>query len=163
MNYFNSLPPLINPSLLVENYAWVDERLLEMYNNYALTASNCAEYEAAGLLKEHCAWVDAELKQRCEITDIEFRPMPAPAPWVNYRSDGSELKCLEAEDEEEERLLEQSHTRFEFEISEYDEQIERNMQSIMDDSNNEDYSNNEYDFNYECEIEYYYYDYCYEY
>jgi uncharacterized protein YecT (DUF1311 family) len=46
-------------SLLVENYAWVDQRLKELYYSYALTAENCDEYEAAGLLcHAPLAWVD---------------------------------------------------------------------------------------------------------
>ena len=152
---FNGLHPLINPSLLDENYAWVDERLREMYYGYALTDSNCDEYEKAGLLNENFAWVDTELEKMCEIKDIDCRPMPAPAPWANYRS-GAKLDCLEEEDEEDEededRLLEKKHTRYEFEISEYDEEIKKNIKVY------------DYDHDYDYDYSYYYdYDYSYEY
>jgi hypothetical protein len=49
-------------SLYVEHYAWVDERLAELYYGYALTADNCDEYQDAGLLKEKWAWVDRRLE-----------------------------------------------------------------------------------------------------
>jgi len=55
-------PEIIN-SLLVENYAWVDERINQMYYNYALTYSNYDEYESAGFLKEKWDWVDKKLNQ----------------------------------------------------------------------------------------------------
>jgi hypothetical protein len=83
----NGPPGLVHP-LLVENYAWVDERLREMYNGYALTASNCDEYEAAGLLKENYAWVDASLAEKCEVTDEDFLPCPLPLTWGG-RDDGT--------------------------------------------------------------------------
>lgn len=71
----NGPPGLVHP-FLVENYAWVDERLREMYNVYALTASNCDEYEAAGLLSENYAWVDARLAEKCVITAEDYLHRP---------------------------------------------------------------------------------------
>jgi len=60
---FKNDPPGLTPSHLVEKYAWVDERLAEMYNSYALTADNCDEYDAAGLFREKYAWVDERLAE----------------------------------------------------------------------------------------------------
>jgi len=67
----NGPPGLIHP-LLVENYAWVDERLREMYNIYALTASNCDEYKSAGLLKENWSWVDNRLDEMCNSVESSY-------------------------------------------------------------------------------------------
>jgi len=115
-------PPGLTHPLLVEKYAWVDERLREMYNGYALTASNCDEYEAAGLLTENWAWVDDRLEQMCKISDDDILP-PALAPltWVNYRGNAV-LECLE---EEEERLSGHKRSRSESDISDYEEEAQR--------------------------------------
>lgn len=121
---FNGPPGLTHP-LLVENYAWVDERLREMYNGYALTASNCAEYEAAGLLKENWAWVDDRLREMCEITDEDFLPMPAPLAWANYRGD-AQLESLE----EVTSLTGYKRKRSESDISDYEEEAERAVKRL---------------------------------
>ena len=46
-----------------ENYAWVDERLNELYYGYALTDENIDEFEEMGLLNENYAWVDERLNE----------------------------------------------------------------------------------------------------
>ena len=80
----NGPPGLVHP-LLVENYAWVDERLREMYNIYALTASNCDEYEATGLLSENYAWVDARLAEKCVITAEDYLKRPTQPTCLRHR------------------------------------------------------------------------------
>lgn len=112
-------PPGLTHPLLVENYAWVDERLREMYNCYALTASNCDEYEAAGLLKENWAWVDTRLEEMCKISDNDILPPElATLTWVNYRGHA----VLEYLEEEEERLSGTKRSRSESDISDYEEE-----------------------------------------
>ena len=46
-----------------ENYAWVDERLRELYYGYALTDENIDEFEEMVLLNENYAWVDERLRE----------------------------------------------------------------------------------------------------
>ena len=88
----NGPPGIIHP-LLVENYAWVDERLREMYNSYALTKLNCDEYEAAGLLKENWAWIDDKLEEMCAIADYDCIQCPVPIRW--YGEDSEHFMLLE--------------------------------------------------------------------
>jgi len=107
-------PPGLTHPLLVENYAWVDERLREMYNCYALTASNCDEYEAAGLLKENWAWVDTRLEQMCKISDDNILTI---LTGVNYRGHAVQ----EYLEEKEERISDSKRTRLESDISDYEE------------------------------------------
>ena len=120
-------PPGLTHPLLVEKYAWVDKRLREMYNGYALTASNCDEYEAAGLLTENWAWVDDRLEQMCKINDDGiFPPALAPLTWVNYRNNADQ-ECLE---EEEERLSGHKRSRSESDISDYEEEAYRAVKRL---------------------------------
>jgi len=58
------------PSMILmnENYSWVDQRLRELYNNYALTSNNYDEYISAGLLNENYAWVDQKLEQLVQVS-----------------------------------------------------------------------------------------------
>lgn len=101
-------PPGLTHPLLVENYSWVDERLREMYNIYALTDSNCDEYYVAGLLKENYAWVDQKLEEMCAITDYDFIQCPVPIRW--YSSDSETLILLE-DDEVSFKLLESCNSK----------------------------------------------------
>lgn len=110
----NGPPGLIHP-LLVENFAWVDERLREMYNGYALTASNCDEYEAAGLLKENYAWVDASLAEKCSEV---FIPCPLSL-WLTPR-DGREQVPLEDDESSVESYIGHKRKRSESDISDYE-------------------------------------------
>lgn len=120
-------PPGLTHPLLVENYAWVDERLREMYYGYALTASNCDEYDAAGLLTEKWAWVDNRLKEMCTVSDWDILPYSCPAPltWANYRA-GANLECLE----EEERLSGHKRSRSESDISDYEDEAHRAVKRL---------------------------------
>lgn len=74
----------IPDSLLHENYAWVDERLAEMYHIYALTDLNYDEYETAGVIKENWDWVDKRLNEMCEISEHSLIHLtcPPPEPWT---------------------------------------------------------------------------------
>ena len=55
----------LTESILVENYAWVDKHLEEMYHGYALTFYNYDEYDSVGLLNENWSWVDKKLAKQC--------------------------------------------------------------------------------------------------
>lgn len=57
------------PSMILmnENYSWVDQRLRELYNNYALTSDNCDEYISSGLLNEDYSWVDQKLEEIVQV------------------------------------------------------------------------------------------------
>jgi hypothetical protein len=112
---FNGPPGLTHP-LLVENYAWVDDRLRELYNGYALTSSNCDEYEAAGLLKENWAWVDERLTEMCAVSELDLLSYSCPAPlaWANYRS-GANLDCIE-----ESNSVGKKRKRSESDVSDYE-------------------------------------------
>ena len=111
-------PGLIHP-LLVENYAWVDDRLREIYYGYAHRSSICDKYESAGFLKENWAWVDDRLEKMCKNSSWDmFPPVLAPLTWVNYMSNDVQ-ECLE---EEEECLSENEHSRSESDISDYEEE-----------------------------------------
>lgn len=72
----------IPDSLLQENYAWVDERLAEMYHIYALTDENYDEYEEAGVIKEHWDWVDKRLNEMCDISEHSILLSPTPLSWT---------------------------------------------------------------------------------
>lgn len=127
-NDMNGPPGLTHP-LLAENYAWVDERLREMFYGYSLTDSNYDEYDeydVAGLLKDNWDWVDERLKQMCENSDDDFLPMPAPLGWVNYR-DNTVIKCLE---EEKERLSGYERKRSESDISDYEEEAQHSVKRL---------------------------------
>ncbi len=76
---------------MIENYAWVDECLRQMYYSYALTVENCDEYEDSGLLTEKWAWVDEQLEEMC-ITEDRM-PVLAPDEWAYCSYD--QLVCIE--------------------------------------------------------------------
>lgn len=78
-------PPGLTHPLLIENYAWVDQRLRELFYEYALTDSNCDEYEADGLLTENFAWVDEKLAEMCSISEKKYPLCLTPLTWINYR------------------------------------------------------------------------------
>jgi len=123
----NGPPGLVHP-LLVENYAWVDERLREMYNGYALTASNCDEYEAAGLLKENYAWVDERLEEMCAITDTDFPPCPLPITWRGRNSENP--KPLEDDESSVESYIGHKRKRSESDISDYEVEAGRAIKRL---------------------------------
>jgi hypothetical protein len=59
------------PSMILmnEKYSWVDQRLRELYNNYALTSDNCDEYISTGLLNEDYTWVDQKLEEIVQVSE----------------------------------------------------------------------------------------------
>ena len=111
----NGPPGLVHP-LLVENYAWIDKRLREMYHSYALTASNCDEYEVAGLLSENYAWVDKSLADKYKISDEDFLPCPLPL-WLMPRN-GREQTSVES-------YISHKRKRSESDISDYEAEAGR--------------------------------------
>jgi hypothetical protein len=120
---------LVHP-LLVENYAWVDERLRAMYNGYALTASNCDEYEAAGLLKENYAWVDERLAAKCAINYDDYHFIPCPLPlWLRPR-DGIEEVPLEDDESSVESYIGHKRKRSESDISDYEVEAGRTIKRL---------------------------------
>lgn len=118
-------PPGLTHPLLVENYAWVDERLREMYYGYALTDLNSDEYEEAGLLKEHYDWVDRMLATPSPTIEDELRCVPCPMPlsWGYFRN-GANLESLEPEILEDDSSCEKRE-RSESDISDYQEEADR--------------------------------------
>ena len=112
-------PPGITHPMLQENYAWVDERLRELYYGYSLSSSNCDEYEEVGILRENWAWVDAKLSAIYEPTedDIVLCPCPAPIAWCEYRTH-IQQHCLEED-------CDIKRTRSESDISDYEEEAKR--------------------------------------
>lgn len=108
---------------MIENYAWVDECLRQMYYSYALTVENCDEYEDAGLLTEKWAWVDEKLE---EMYNEDKMPILAPEEWTDCSY--NKLECIEEfkeEFKEEFRPMPVSkkRTRSESDISEYEDCI----------------------------------------
>lgn len=113
----NAPPGVIHP-ILEEKYAWVDERLREMYYGYALTSLNCDEFEAGGLLNEHSAWVDRELELMFNPCEENLRPLAlTPIAWVDYRSN-IHTECIE-----DNPKCEITRERSESSISYYEEEI----------------------------------------
>ena len=105
----------LSDPILKENYDWVDTRLREMFYSYALTSSNCDEFETEGLLNERWACVDERLEAMCSPSEEEVSLLcPAPVTWVNYRG-GVKFECLE----EDEQLSGHKRSRSESEISDY--------------------------------------------
>ena len=123
---YNDAP--LDASLLIENSAWIDERLREMYYSYALTDSNWDEYEKAGLLKEKYAWVDERLEEMCAVTDEDFLPCPLPLRWGG-RDDGN-LVCIEDDESSAESSISNTRKRSESDISDYEEEAERAIKRL---------------------------------
>lgn len=97
--------------LFEENYAWVDKRLNELYNIYALTSNNVDEFESNGLLTENYDWVDARLEELCQCE--ERGPlMLAPVTWYNYRTN-ADLHSIESP----------TRPRSEGDVSDYEEEV----------------------------------------
>jgi hypothetical protein len=123
-------PPGITHPLLVENFAWVDERLREMYYGYALTSSNCDEYEAAGLLKENWAWVDSRLEEMCNPPEETYFPLcPLPITWGYYRN-GANMECIEEDSDSVESYIGYKRKRSESDISDYDVEAGRAIKRL---------------------------------
>jgi hypothetical protein len=123
-------PPGITHPLLVEKSAWVDERLREMYYRYALTSSNCDEYEAAGLLKENWAWVDSRLEEMCNPPEEEHFPLcPLPVTWGYYRNGGN-MDYIEEDSDSVESYIGYKRKRSESDISDYEVEAERAVKRL---------------------------------
>lgn len=114
-------PPGLTHPLLVESYAWVDERLRELFYGYALTSDNVDEFQDVGLLQEHHAWVDQKLEEMCALP-VNNNIVPlclAPLTWCNYRSDAV-LDCIEDSDES---LIEHRNKCLESDISDNEVEV----------------------------------------
>lgn len=101
-----------------ENYAWVDQRLQEMFHNYGMTEDNFDDYIESGLLKETSSWMDEKLQSQYDIEFINTVPCPAPIQWVLYKNYDSQ-HCLE----EEAPSL--SKSRVETDIPDHSAEVER--------------------------------------
>jgi hypothetical protein len=115
-------PPGLTHPLLIEKYAWVDQRLREKYYNYALTSKNVDEYQYADLLTENYAWVDRRLADMCAFNeDDHLPPALAPSTWANYR-ENAVLECLE---DPNKKIVGIKRKRYESDISEYEVEADR--------------------------------------
>jgi hypothetical protein len=85
-------PPGITHPILKENYAWVDERLREMYYGYALTSDNYDEFKYNGLLKENYDWVDRKLEEMCKQDEVNNHLFQS-LNWCNYKSE-AQTDCI---------------------------------------------------------------------
>jgi hypothetical protein len=126
----NGPPGIVHP-LLVENYDLVDERLCEMYNGYALTSSNCDEYEAAGLLKENWDWVDRRLEEMCNPKEEKhpFPLCPLPITW-GYPRPCDRLESIEDDNDSMESYIGHKRKRSESDISDYEEEAGRTIKRL---------------------------------
>lgn len=83
-------------SIYEENWAWVDQRLEEMYHGYGVTADNYDDYIDAGLLVDAASWTNDNLQTHFD-SEFEDRLLcPAPMRWVLYKNYESQY-CLEEE------------------------------------------------------------------
>jgi hypothetical protein len=103
----NGPPGIIHP-FLVENYAWVDLRLRELYYGYALSSDNCDEYQDAGLLKEKWDWVDKRLSENSIQTGKIM--CPCHMTWANYHSKATHFYLEDIDNLDDYRLECQSPT-----------------------------------------------------
>ena len=104
-----------------ENWDWVDNRLEELYYEYAITSDNCDDYIEVGLLVERGAWVDEKLQSQF---DSEFKDIvlcTASMNWVLY-NETPEQYCLEKD--------EYSRSRAESDISDHSAEVERVLERI---------------------------------
>jgi hypothetical protein len=110
----------IDPSLLIENYAWVDKLLRQKFYNYALTIDNCDEFYSAGILPENYNFeleeeIEKPVRKRSEddISDYEDNinrilnrlgcqsPIPSNE-YIKYVDDMEEDCISEITDDEDE-------------------------------------------------------------
>jgi hypothetical protein len=103
---FNGPPGITHP-LLEEKYAWVDQRLEELYYSYALTEENYNEYQDAGLLSEE----DAD----------DYLPRPAPLTWVSYRSYPEQYSLEE---------IYEKRDRAESDVSDHEDDVKRALHML---------------------------------
>ena len=112
---------------MIENYAWVDECLRQMYYGYALTMENYDEFEDAGFLNENWAWVDDSLEEM--YMPIERMPVLAPDEWADCSY--NQLVCIEGFKDE---FMSKKRTRSERDISDYEECIDKVIKRINRDT-----------------------------
>ena len=115
---------------MIENYAWVDECLRQMYYGYALTVENYDEFEDAGLLTEdgpllteNWAWVDDNLEEMC--MPMERMPILAPDEWADCSF--NDLVCIEGFKDE---FMSKKRSRSERDISDFEECIDNVIKRI---------------------------------
>ena len=116
-------PPGLTHPLLVENYAWVDQCLKELYHSYALTADNYDEYEAAGLMTENWSWIDDSLREKYSYILRTGLLCPAPLGWVDYRQKFVHHSLEEDEDTQDSFLGKRK--RAESDISDHEDEVLR--------------------------------------
>lgn len=112
----------LNTQILQENWAWVDQRLEELYHCYGLTEDNYDDYIESGLLSERWAWVDEKLEKHTDYKLEDTLPCPAPMSWVRYQEYPKQF-CLEDED-----TLPRS--RAESDISDHSAEVERVLRRL---------------------------------
>ena len=103
-----------------ENWAWVDQRLEELYHCCSVTSDNCYDYIDAGLLIERWDRINNEMQPQYSSEFEDRLPCPAPICWVLYKNLDSQ-HCLE----EEER-----RSRAESDISDHSDEVERALKRL---------------------------------
>lgn len=115
-------PPGLTHPLLVENYAWVDQRLREKYYGYALTSANIDEFESADLLTENYDWVDRRLEELCAPKPTRYCPLAlTPITWLDYRRK-ADFELLE---DPYQKFVGIKRKRYESDISDYEVDVDR--------------------------------------
>lgn len=115
----SAIPVEINPELMQDNWAWVDQRLEELYHGYGLTYENYDDYIDACLLVEMSSWVDNEQENQYSNEFKDCYPCPAPICWVLYKNIDSQ-HCLE----------EEQRSRAESDISDHSDKVKRVLKRL---------------------------------
>ena len=105
-----------------EKWAWVDQRLEELYYGYGITSENWLDYMEAGLLTEMGSSVDKRLEMQYNMEFEDRIPCPAPICWVLYK-DYDKQRCLEEEDDS-------PRSRAESDISDHSDKVERVLKRL---------------------------------
>ena len=103
-----------------EKWAWVDQRLEEMYHSYGVTENNFDDYIDAGLLG---SWIDDKLQSQYNDQFDDRLPCPAPLHWVLYRDYESQYSL-------EEEASRSSRSRAESDISDHSAEVERVLRTL---------------------------------
>ena len=106
-----------------EKWAWVDQRLAEMFYSYGLTEDNVDDYIDAGLLGKSGDWIDEQLLSQYKGEFEDRLPCPAPLKWVLYKNYESQY-CLEEEESTS------SRSRAESDISDHSAEVERVLRTL---------------------------------
>jgi hypothetical protein len=113
-------PPGITHPILKENYAWVDERLREMYYGYALTSDNYDEFKYNDLLKENYDWVDRKLEEMCKQDEVDNQVFQS-LNWCNYKSE-AHADCIKDKQSDESSIGKKRKSPIDMSESEEEEQ-----------------------------------------